>query len=119
MTHKRPAHGTTAPVYAKEFGSELSFGRAMADANPAAHIAIIKYAHGGTNLYSQWSATGTNYASFIATVQAGLAALTAAGVESKLIMVEGANHAWPLKTAAFDYTGEVAAFFDRSLKGAR
>ena len=42
--------------------------------------------------------------------------LTAAGVESKLIMVPGANHAWPLKTAKFDYTGEVVAFFDRHLK---
>jgi dipeptidyl aminopeptidase/acylaminoacyl peptidase len=42
--------------------------------------------------------------------------LTAAGVESKLIMVPGANHAWPLRTAKFDYTGEVVAFFDRQLK---
>lgn len=42
--------------------------------------------------------------------------LTAAGAESKLIMVEGANHAWPLKTAKFDYTGEVVSFFDRHLK---
>lgn len=46
-------------------------------------------------------------------------ALKAAGVESKLIMVEGANHAWPLKTAAFDYTGEVVAFLDRFLKESR
>ena len=43
-------------------------------------------------------------------------ALTAAGVESKLIMVPGANHTWPLKTAKFDCTGEVVAFFDRHLK---
>ena len=42
--------------------------------------------------------------------------LTAAGVESKLIMVPGANHAWPLRTAKFDYTGEVVTFFDRHLK---
>ena len=34
-------HGTTAPVYPKEFGSEVSFGRALADANSAAHIAVI------------------------------------------------------------------------------
>ena len=27
-------HRTGAPVYPKEFGSEVSFGRAMADANP-------------------------------------------------------------------------------------
>ena len=72
-------HGTTTPVFPKEFGSELSFGRAMADANPAARIAIIKYAHGGTNLHSEWSATGDKYATFVATVQAGLAALSNAG----------------------------------------
>lgn len=42
--------------------------------------------------------------------------LTAAGAESQLIMVEGANHAWPLKTSKFDYTGEVVAFFDKHLK---
>ena len=72
-------HGVTAPIYAKEFGSELSFGRAMADANPSARIAIIKYSHGGTNLHSQWSASGDMYATFVATAQAGLAALSTAG----------------------------------------
>lgn len=72
-------HGTTSPVYPKEFGSELSFGRAMADANPSARIAIIKYSQGGTNLYSQWSASGEMYSTFVVTVSAALAALTAAG----------------------------------------
>ena len=43
-------------------------------------------------------------------------ALTTAGVESTLIMVKGANHAWPLKTGKFDYTGDVVCFFDRYLK---
>lgn len=42
--------------------------------------------------------------------------LKAAGVESRLIMVEGANHAWPLKTDRFDLTGDVVAFFDKHLK---
>ncbi len=72
-------HGQTTPVYAREFGSELSFGRAMADAYPTANIAIIKYTEGGTNLYSQWSATGTQYTTFKTTVQTALAALTTAG----------------------------------------
>ena len=44
--------------------------------------------------------------------------LKAAGVVSKLIMVEGANHAWPLKTGKFDYTGEVVEFFDKHVKQA-
>jgi arylsulfatase A-like enzyme/methionine-rich copper-binding protein CopC len=71
-------HGTTL-YYATEFGPEVSFGRAMADAKPTENIAIIKYTHGGTNLYSQWSASGDKYATFVTTVQAALAALTTAG----------------------------------------
>lgn len=43
-------------------------------------------------------------------------ALQAAGVESKLIMVDGANHAWALKTQKFDHTKDVVDFFDRHLK---
>lgn len=72
-------HGTGAPVYPKEFGSEVSFGRAMADAKPSQNVAIIKYTHGGSNLYSNWAAGGSRYTSFVSTVQAGLAALTTAG----------------------------------------
>ena len=72
-------HGTTSPVYAKEFGSEISFGRTMADADPETKIAIIKYTHGGTNLHTQWAATGDRYASFVATAAAGLVALEEAG----------------------------------------
>lgn len=45
-------------------------------------------------------------------------ALKAAGAISQLIMAEGANHAWPLKTGKFDYTGEVVAFFDKHVKQA-
>jgi acetyl esterase/lipase len=43
-------------------------------------------------------------------------ALRAAGAPSALRLVEGATHAWPLKTKSFDLTGEVLAFFDRHLK---
>ncbi|CAA6690035.1 MULTISPECIES: sialate O-acetylesterase [unclassified Lentimonas] len=73
-------HGVNNPSgHDIEFGCELSFGRDMADANPSANIAIIKYTHGGTNLRSDWSASGSNYATFVATVQTGLLALTEAG----------------------------------------
>ncbi len=72
-------HGTGEPVYEKEFGTEVSFGRAMADAKPTENIAIIKYTHGGTTLDSSWSATGTQYTTFVPTVQAALSALTTAG----------------------------------------
>ena len=43
-------------------------------------------------------------------------ALQAGGVESTLRMIEGATHAWPLKTKDFDLTGEMVAFFDRHLR---
>jgi len=72
-------HGTGDPVFPKEFGCELSFGRTLADAYPSAHIAIIKYTHGGTTLYNHWSASGFQYQTFMATVQAALAALTNSG----------------------------------------
>lgn len=73
-------HGVNSPSgHAVEFGSELSFGRAMANADPTVNIAIIKYTHGGTNLHTQWSASGDRYASFVSTVQAGLSALTTTG----------------------------------------
>jgi hypothetical protein len=72
-------HGTGEPVYSKEFGPEVSFGRAMADAKPAENIAIVKYTHGGTNLSSNWSASGAQYTTFVSTVQTALAALTTAG----------------------------------------
>ena len=72
-------HGTGDPVFAKEFGPEVSFGRAMADAKPSENIAIIKYTHGGTTLEDDWSATGPQYTTFVATVQAALSALTTAG----------------------------------------
>ena len=42
-------------------------------------------------------------------------ALQAAGVESTLRMIEGAGHAWPLRTKDFDFTGEVIAFFNKHL----
>ena len=70
--------GGSEPVYPMEFGSEVSFGRAMADAKPTDHVAIIKYCHAGTTLGGDWSPTGEKYATFVSTVQAGLAALAAA-----------------------------------------
>lgn len=73
-------HGVNSPSgHPVEFGPELTFGRTMADNDPLVKIAIIKHTEGGTNLHTQWSASGSQYASFVATVQAGLTALTAMG----------------------------------------
>ena len=42
--------------------------------------------------------------------------LQQAGVESKLKLIEGAGHAWPLKTKSFDLRPDVVDFFDDQLK---
>ena len=90
-------HGINSPgSHDVEFGPELTFGRDMADADPTVNIALIKYTHGGSNLHTQWlaseTATGPMYATFVATVEAGLSALTAAGHSYELggmIWVQG------------------------------
>lgn len=73
-------HGINSPSsFDVEFGSELSFGRILADTNASVNIAIIKYTHGGTSLHTHWAEGGGRYTTFVSTVEAGLAALTAAG----------------------------------------
>jgi hypothetical protein len=72
-------HGTAGTDYPNEFGPEVSFGRSMADEFPDHNIFIIKATWGGTNLHTEWSATGDKYANFVDTTTAGLAALTSAG----------------------------------------
>jgi hypothetical protein len=70
---------------ATTFGPEITFGRAMKDANPAKNITLIKYADGGTTLASDWKPqTGPDYIQFKATVAAGLAAITARGDTYKI-----------------------------------
>jgi len=44
------------------------------------------------------------------------AALQKAGVDSELKMIEGAGHAWPLKTKDFDLRTDVVEFFNLNLK---
>lgn len=72
-----------------QFGPDITLGRKMADLwadETGTRLAIIKYANGGTNLYSQWKAggdatttgDGPEYITFQQTVNLGLAALAAA-----------------------------------------
>ncbi|MGJ8697449.1 MAG: sialate O-acetylesterase [Verrucomicrobiaceae bacterium] len=68
-------HGTVAPENSPEFGPEVSFGHAIAAEFPGEQIAILKYAHGGTNLHSDWSAGGPRYSSLLSTVTAATTAL--------------------------------------------
>ncbi len=87
------------------FGSEITFGRSMADfyaGDPNTSVAIIKYANGGTNQLHDWKAGGTSgtandgpeYVTFQNTVTDGMAALEAAnpGVQlevSGMIWMQG------------------------------
>lgn len=72
-----------------QFGPEILLGRRFADlhsSEPGTRVALIKYANGGTSLYSDWKAggdasatgDGPEYAIFQQTVTSGLAALAAA-----------------------------------------
>lgn len=97
-------HGVTKPVYPKEFGPEVSFGRALADAHPKEKIALIKYSHGGTSLSANWSEKGPMYKTFVATTQTALAAMKAAGHTYELrgmIWQQGENDAAGPAAAAY------------------
>lgn len=82
LTTLRPGSGRETT----EFGLEVSFGRAVADAFPTDNIAIIKYAAGATTLYNHWApGSGPHYTAFRNTVTAGLAAIQAAGHTTEII----------------------------------
>ncbi len=82
LTTLRPGSGK----FTTEFGPEVSFGRAIADAYPSDNIALIKYAAGGTSLYNDWApGTGAQYTNFRNTVTAGIAALQAAGHTTEIV----------------------------------
>jgi iduronate 2-sulfatase len=59
------------------FGPELSFGRTLATALPGKHVALIKYAEGGTNLRADWNPDkkGSLYEKFIAFTRQSLKGL--------------------------------------------
>jgi lysophospholipase L1-like esterase len=72
------------------FGPELGFASAIKASIPGATVALIKHAHSGTNLYSEWSpgkaATdssdwGPQFKAFMYTVQSGIEKLKALGYE--------------------------------------
>ena len=68
-------------VPSDRFGPEVSFGRAMADAMPGHHVAIIKFAEGGTSLSEDWSpnVNGRLYDQSLAFIHQALEALTSRG----------------------------------------
>ncbi len=65
----------------KTFGPEVSFGRTMADAWGAKHVALLKFAEGGTSLQKDWvvGEKGKLYDQMITFVGASLEKMKAAG----------------------------------------
>jgi len=72
------------------FGPEIGFGNRMAELYPDRQIALIKHAVGGTDIGADWnpgahpgdtSHFGPQYATFVETVNAGIASLIAQGYE--------------------------------------
>jgi hypothetical protein len=108
----RPGLSETA-----QFGPEITCGRRLADQlalNASNRVAIIKYANGGTSLYTHWKAggnastagDGADYIAFQQTVTAGLAALTAQYPEAELSIegmtwMQGESDATPSYSAAY------------------
>ena len=75
------------------FGPELGFGNRIQERMPTRKIALIKHAYSGTNLYSQWypgknasdrSHWGSQFKTFIETVDGGLTALRHQGYEPSI-----------------------------------
>lgn len=108
LTTLRPGSGK----FTTEFGPEVSFGRAIADASPQYTYALIKGAVGGTGLWDDWNpATGTVYADFRNTVAAGLAALQAAGHTTEIVGMlwhQGENDA--IQGQQANYASNLTAF---------
>jgi hypothetical protein len=72
------------------FGPELGLGNRLAELRPSKKIAIIKHAHSGTNLHTQWAPGadandrahwGPQFTIFVDTVEAALKALRERGDE--------------------------------------
>lgn len=112
LTTLRPGLSETA-----QFGPEITCGRRLADQlalNASNRVAIIKYANGGTSLYTHWKAggnasttgDGVDYIVFQQTVTAGLAALATQYPEASISIegmtwMQGESDATPSYSAAY------------------
>jgi hypothetical protein len=108
-------HGITTPVHNTEFGPEVSFGRTLADAFSDQNILVVKYAHGGSNLHSDWAAGGSRYSTFVDTVNTALDHLVAGGDSYRLrgmFWVQGESDAGSV-TAANNYEANLVNLIGR------
>jgi len=96
------------------FGPEITFGDALASANPDEVYALIKYAAAGTSLHGDWTAVppgGVFYRNFKKRAAAGLEALKRAGYVPAVIgmlWLQGESDTLP-ELAPF-YEQELTAF---------
>jgi lysophospholipase L1-like esterase len=101
-----------APGYGDDWGPELSFGRAIADAMPDEDVRLVKAAFRGTALYDDWApATGGSYLALASTVSAALADLDATGTPYTLggvVWMQGESDAHEGRGA--DYEANLRAF---------
>ena len=95
------------------FGPELGFGDRLQELLPARKLALIKHAHSGTNLHTQWKPVeGAQYRAFEETVVAGLKGLREIGYEPILqgmIWQQGESDAQDAENAAA-YGANLAGF---------
>jgi hypothetical protein len=106
------------------FGPELGFGVEIRKHHPSRKLAIIKHAHSGTDLHSQWapgasssdrSDWGPQYVVFVDTVTPALEALRARGLHPLIratLWQQGENDA-ESASSANDYGKNLAAFIGR------
>ncbi len=98
------------------FGPELGFGNRIQQLQPNKKIAIIKHAHSGTNLHTQWNPAddvqtlpaGSQYRIFVETVEAGLKGLREMGYTPTIrgmLWQQGEN----------DRNGDAAANYGKNL----
>jgi hypothetical protein len=107
------------------FGPELGFGNRLAELMPDRKIALIKHAHSGTNLFSQWNPgkdasdaehVGPQFKTFVETVELGLKGLRDQGYEPTIlgmIWQQGESDSKG-KSEAADYGANLAHFIARA-----
>jgi hypothetical protein len=104
------------------FGPELGFGNRMQEQTPGRHVAIIKHAWSGTNLYKDWvpgkdaadtASFGKQFRTFVETVDRGMADLRERGnrpVIRGMTWQQGESDA---ATAAHEYAANLTHFIAR------
>ncbi|MBW4891537.1 sialate O-acetylesterase [Mucilaginibacter sp. HMF5004] len=110
---------------ADRFGPELGFSNKIRLYDHNKHIAIIKHAHSGTNLYNQWNPGkdaadtahwGQQFKVFVQTIDSGLNALRKMGympVIKGMLWQQGENDAIKIDSASLNYAKNLSHFISR------